>query len=222
MSLILDGTNGLSDVDGTAATPAIRGTDTNTGIFFPAVDTIAFSEGGTEAMRIDSAGNVTLQKNISVGGATPTTSGAGITFPATQSASTDANTLDDYEEGTFTPTITTDGAPVTTYTTQTGKYTKIGNVVYFQIGIVWSAFTGTGNVTIGGFPFPVPIVDPSKTISMPVISSTTAGLANYSLSDFRTSGSFTALYLYSFTGAATSIATAGSSGTITIKSFYFV
>jgi hypothetical protein len=58
MSLILDGSNGLSDVDGTAATPAIRGTDTNTGIFFPAADTIAFSEGGTEAMRIDGSGNV--------------------------------------------------------------------------------------------------------------------------------------------------------------------
>jgi hypothetical protein len=58
MSLILDGTNGLSDVDGTAATPAIRGTDANTGIFFPAADTIAFSEGGVESMRIDSAGNV--------------------------------------------------------------------------------------------------------------------------------------------------------------------
>jgi hypothetical protein len=58
MSLILDGSNGLSDVDGTAATPAIRGTDTNTGIFFPAADTIAFSEGGTESARFDSAGNV--------------------------------------------------------------------------------------------------------------------------------------------------------------------
>jgi hypothetical protein len=58
MSLILDGSNGLSDVDGTAATPAIRGTDANTGIFFPAADTIAFSEGGTESMRLDSAGNV--------------------------------------------------------------------------------------------------------------------------------------------------------------------
>jgi len=58
MSLILNGTDGLSDVDGTAATPAIRGTDANTGIFFPAADTIAFSEGGTEAMRIDSSGNV--------------------------------------------------------------------------------------------------------------------------------------------------------------------
>jgi hypothetical protein len=57
MSLILSGTDGISDVDGTAATPAIRGTDTNTGIFFPAADTIAFSEGGTEVARFDSSGN---------------------------------------------------------------------------------------------------------------------------------------------------------------------
>jgi hypothetical protein len=58
MSLILDGTNGLSDVDGTAAAPAIRGTDANTGIFFPAADTIAFAEGGAEAARFDSGGNL--------------------------------------------------------------------------------------------------------------------------------------------------------------------
>jgi hypothetical protein len=58
MSLILSGTDGLSDVDGSAATPAIRGTDANTGIFFPAADTIAFSEGGAEAMRIDGSGNL--------------------------------------------------------------------------------------------------------------------------------------------------------------------
>jgi hypothetical protein len=66
MTLILDGTNGLSDVDGSAATPAIRGTDTNTGIFFPAADTIAFSEGGTEVARFDSAGN------LGVGTSSPT------------------------------------------------------------------------------------------------------------------------------------------------------
>ena len=58
MSLILDGTTGLSDVDGTAAAPALRGTDTNTGIFFPAADTIAFAEGGAEAMRINSSGQL--------------------------------------------------------------------------------------------------------------------------------------------------------------------
>jgi len=60
MSLILSGTDGLSDVDGSAATPAIRGTDANTGIFFPAADTIGFSEGGAEVARFDSSGNFGL------------------------------------------------------------------------------------------------------------------------------------------------------------------
>jgi hypothetical protein len=58
MSLILSGTDGLSEVDGTAATPAIRGTDANTGIFFPAADTIGFAEGGAEVARFDSSGNL--------------------------------------------------------------------------------------------------------------------------------------------------------------------
>ena len=52
MTLILNGTSGLSDVDGSAATPAIRGTDANTGIFFGA-DIIGFSEGGTEVARFN-------------------------------------------------------------------------------------------------------------------------------------------------------------------------
>jgi hypothetical protein len=94
MTLILSGTAGLSDVDGSAATPAIRGTDTNTGIFFPAADTIAFAEGGVEAMRLDSAGNMGLgvtpntwrtnDKAIQIGGSTDYANivgtGAGITF----------------------------------------------------------------------------------------------------------------------------------------------
>jgi hypothetical protein len=58
MSLILSGSDGLSDVDGSASTPAIRGTDTNTGIFFPAADTIAFAEGGAEVARFDSSGQL--------------------------------------------------------------------------------------------------------------------------------------------------------------------
>jgi hypothetical protein len=73
MSLILSGTDGVSDIDGTAATPAIRGTDTNTGIFFPAADTIAFTEGGVESMRIDASGNLaigttTFNQKLTIGG----------------------------------------------------------------------------------------------------------------------------------------------------------
>ena len=57
MTLILSGTDGLSDVDGTAATPAIRGTDTNTGIYFPGADRIGFAEGGTQVGEFDASGN---------------------------------------------------------------------------------------------------------------------------------------------------------------------
>jgi hypothetical protein len=57
MALILSGTNGLSDVDGSASTPAIRGTDTNTGIFFPGNDRIGFAEGGVQVGEFDASGN---------------------------------------------------------------------------------------------------------------------------------------------------------------------
>ncbi len=57
MSVIIDGTNGISDVDGSASTPAIRGTDTNTGIYFPGADRIGFSEGGTQVGEFDASGN---------------------------------------------------------------------------------------------------------------------------------------------------------------------
>jgi len=58
-ALTIDTSQRAAFVAGTAALPAITTTgDTNTGIWFPAADTIAFAEGGTEAMRIDSSGNV--------------------------------------------------------------------------------------------------------------------------------------------------------------------
>jgi hypothetical protein len=85
MSLILSGTDGLSDVDGTAATPAIRGTDANTGIFFPAADTIAFAEGGVEAARFDSAGN------FGIGTSSPSTYGKFVAYSSGGYFSVDAN-----------------------------------------------------------------------------------------------------------------------------------
>lgn len=96
-------------------------------------------------------------KSLSLEGAT-TQSGTGITFPATQSASTNANTLDDYEEGTWTPTLTTTGTNFTsvTYSVQTGYYVKIGNVINYFFSITTSAVTvgsASGDVGIGGLPF---------------------------------------------------------------------
>jgi hypothetical protein len=57
MSLVLNGTDGLSDVDGSAATPAIRGTDVNTGIYFPGADRIGFAEGGVQVGEFDASSN---------------------------------------------------------------------------------------------------------------------------------------------------------------------
>jgi len=58
-ALTIDTSQRAAFVAGTAALPAITTTgDTNTGMFFPAADTIAFAEGGAEVMRIDSSGNV--------------------------------------------------------------------------------------------------------------------------------------------------------------------
>lgn len=79
----------------------------------------------------------------------------GIQFPATQAASADANTLDDYEEGTFTPTLSSgfSSAP-TGYTYQTGSYTKIGRWVCFLLDIQPNGATASGVIVkIGGLPF---------------------------------------------------------------------
>jgi hypothetical protein len=92
---------------------------------------------------------------IGVGSATPT-SGFGIAFPATQSASSDANTLDDYEEGTWTPVIISSGGSVTaTYSRQQGKYVKIGSMVYISGSILTgaTATTPAGISRLGGLPF---------------------------------------------------------------------
>jgi hypothetical protein len=58
MTVTINGTTGVAGVDGTAGTPSYQGNDSNTGIFFPAADTIAFAEGGAEVSRFDSAGNL--------------------------------------------------------------------------------------------------------------------------------------------------------------------
>jgi len=94
------------------------------------------------------------QKFIGVGGATGTPNGSGVLFPATADPSSDVNMLDDYEEGTWTPTwygSTTAGT--TTYTQQQGSYTKIGNMIFFAFQMTVTNSTGTGNIRIGGFPF---------------------------------------------------------------------
>jgi hypothetical protein len=131
---------------GSAAAPVIsKVDDTNTGIFFPAADTIAFAEGGAERMRITSDAYVRLASGT-----------GGIQFNGDTAA---ANALDDYEEGTWTPTLVPDSGSFTSITynpNRSGAYTKIGNCVVLQIFMFTNAITvgtASGSVSIGGLPF---------------------------------------------------------------------
>jgi hypothetical protein len=109
-----------------------------------------------------SSGSITLQEPAVAGTTTlnlPATSGTvvvtgttptlnGITFPATQVPSADANTLDDYEEGTWTPVIAdaSTGGNTGTFTNAGSTYTKIGNTV-----TIWSYLSAinTSGMTSG-------------------------------------------------------------------------
>jgi len=75
--------------------------------------------------------------------------GGQIAFPASQSASSDANTLDDYEEGTWTPNV----GGTATYSNQQASYTKIGRLVYVDFDMTITTI-GTGSTAnLLGLPF---------------------------------------------------------------------
>jgi hypothetical protein len=85
--------------------------------------------------------------DLIITGTTPTLNG--ITFPATQIPSADANTLDDYEEGTFTPSL----GGNTTYNSRSGNYIKIGKLVFVECNLYINAI-GTGSTSlVSGLPF---------------------------------------------------------------------
>ena len=159
MSITINGTTGVSGVDGSAGTPALQGGDTNTGIVF-GTDTVGVSTGGVQRTTVDSSGRllVGVGSANANGGILQLTSG--ITFPATAVAASDANTLDDYEEGTWTPIASRlSGGDITaSYGDVNGKYTKIGRMVtiscYLQITSVTSQ--GSSAARISGLPFSPP------------------------------------------------------------------
>lgn len=99
---------------------------------------------------------------IGVGGATASASGAGISFPAAVSASTDPNTLDDYEEGNWTPSVTSSSGSITTVGAVVGRYTKIGRQVTVWCSVaITNNGTGAGYLIVGGLPF-IPSSDLSR------------------------------------------------------------
>jgi hypothetical protein len=103
---------------------------------------------GSVYSAVSLAGTQTITGSKTFSSAINLTSGQ-IMFPATQAASADANTLDDYEEGTWTPSI----GGTATYTLQTGTYTKIGRHVHVFCDLRVNVI-GTGSTSvISGLPF---------------------------------------------------------------------
>lgn len=109
-----------------------------------------------------------------------TLNGGQIAFPATQIPSANANTLDDYEEGTWTPTLTcvTPGDLNVGYSTRTGRYTKIGRMVMLSVEIQASTYTfttATGALSVSGAPFTAVGNFPGGTVYSDNIKSTNPG-----------------------------------------------
>ena len=100
---------------------------------------------------------LTTTGNLSItnGNVVMATSGKGIDFSAVTGGTGTAtgNVLNDYEEGTFTPTISS-GATAVTYSVQSGRYTKVGRIVEIHIQLTTTAATRDANqFIVGGLPF---------------------------------------------------------------------
>ena len=118
----------------------------------------AASEAAAEKMSLSSAGLLTVANGLTLSdGDITVASGHGISFAATSdgsSASNVAEVFDDYETGTFTPTLAPTSGSYTSSGTQLGFYTKIGKLVHIQISsTITNVGSGSGNIDVTGLPF---------------------------------------------------------------------
>jgi hypothetical protein len=147
MAINIDG-NGLITLGGTASTQGrVRlSEDTDNGTNYIELTAPASVASDKTITFPDATGTVVIS------GTTPSLNG--ITFPATQVASADANTLDDYEEGTFTPDLKFGGNAVSlTYDSRGGRYTKIGRCVTVSFYFVLSNKGSSSGVATVSLPF---------------------------------------------------------------------
>jgi hypothetical protein len=171
MTITINGTTGIAGVDGSASTPAVQGADTNTGIFFPAADTIAFAEGGTEVMRLDSSAN--LQFNSGYGSvATAYGCRAWVNFNGTSNS---ANL-----SGTYSRT-----SPSTTLTVTA---TAHGLIVGSSVNLDFT--TGTG---LDGIYTVVTVADANTFTVTTVASTTTSGNVTLLRNTIRASGNVSSI-----------------------------
>lgn len=122
-----------------------------TGIATLTANRIPFGN-GTSPLQSDAdltfdGSTLTLNGLLDLSGA----AGGQIKFPATQNPSANANTLDDYEEGTWTPTDGSGGG--LTFAVTSANYTKIGRQVSITLHLAWPVTADTNNVKVNGLPF---------------------------------------------------------------------
>ena len=147
--LVSGGSQSIEFAAGSSSAPSITTTgDTNTGIFFPAADTIAFTEGGVESMRVDSSGNLGLgtsspDARLHVSGTTTVArlqSSSGSTY-LRLSNTTDANGYLGYEgadmvfytANTDRARITSDGKLLLNTSNTTGRFNISGDIYIFNM-----------------------------------------------------------------------------------------
>lgn len=152
----LDSITGGAAVSSVAGTAPIQSSGGSAPVISidPATTTTPGSQSATDKTRIDalSAASSPTFKALNL-------SDGQLAFPATQVPSANPNTLDDYEEGVWTPSLSfvTPGNLAVTYAIRNGFYTKIGRMVFISYQITTSAFTFTtaaGNLIVTGLPFP--------------------------------------------------------------------
>jgi hypothetical protein len=166
MAIVINGTTGISGVDGSASVPTLVGGDSNTGIYFPSADTIGFSEGGVQVGEFDSSANFKFNSGY---GSVATAYGcrAWVNF-----------------DGTGTPSIRASGNVSSITDNNTGNYTvnfttAMPDTNYAVIGSIQSISTSNRNQV-----FAINAGSPFLTTSVNV-ASVDAG-ANTSLEDTPT------------------------------------
>ena len=117
-----------------------------------------------------------------------------IKFPGTQGASSDVNSLDDYEEGTFTGTFTATTSAPDSAQTATGYYTKVGNICFITWYINDCNMTGaSGQMRVSGLPF---TAKSGIEVQLGSIMSHSLGMDENANQCFQISGGYTAMEAY--------------------------
>ena len=138
--------------------------------------------------------------------------------------STNPAKLDWYMEGFFTPTIFGGVSPgVTTYSQREGRYTRIGNVVFYTITVIWTAQSGSGRLSVGGLPHAISAAFPQVPGGLLAYSNIAGGTGKQLIAQHVGGVGSTSLYISACdpNDAAQTDVAVEAAGSLFITGFYF-